>query len=159
MEGHTKKKPGLTIDALKIRKAVSGDLPGVYRLICELENDIFQYEVFEQIFEVNLKKPDCIYRVAELENRIVGFISFHIQYLLHHCGAVGEVQEFCIEKGYRNKGIGRCLMNEMKEYARHRNLMSLEVTSNKKRAENIKVYERLGFKLSHNKFTIRRDEL
>jgi (aminoalkyl)phosphonate N-acetyltransferase len=33
-------------------------------------------------------------------------------------------------------------------------LKSIEVTSNKLRTENVQVYEHLGFRLTHNKFTI-----
>lgn len=32
------------------------------------------------------------------------------------------------------------------------NIVSIEVTSNKKRIENINIYERTGFRLTHNKF-------
>jgi PhnO protein len=142
------------IGAFKIREATSNDLPSVYGLVCKLENETLKQEVFAQIFEANLKSPNCFYCVAETENRIVGFISFHLQHLLHHCGAVGEVQEFYLDKDFRNKGIGKRLMDEVKKYAEAKNVKSLEVTSNKKRTENIKVYESLGFKLTHNKFTI-----
>jgi (aminoalkyl)phosphonate N-acetyltransferase len=141
-------------NTIKVRKATPNDLSSVYELVCKLENETLKQEVFEQIFEANLKSPDCFYFVAETENKIVGFISFHVQYLLHHCGAVGEVQEFYLEKDFRSQGIGKRLMNEVKKYAKANDVKSLEVTSNKNRAENINVYESLGFKLTHNKFTI-----
>jgi (aminoalkyl)phosphonate N-acetyltransferase len=41
-------------------------------------------------------------------------------------------------------------------YATQNNLKSIEVTSSRKRLENIEIYENLGFQLSHNKFTIYR---
>ena len=34
------------------------------------------------------------------KNESLGFISFHTQNLLHHCGLVGEIQEFFIHKKY-----------------------------------------------------------
>lgn len=142
------------IHNIAIRKTISSDLPDVYRLICELENDTFEYESFSRIFEDNLQSENCFYLVAGIENRIVGFISLHIQRLLHHCGGVGEIQEFYIDKEYRGKGIGRHLMDEVKQYAADNQVKSLEVTSNKRRTENVQVYESLGFKLTHNKFTI-----
>ncbi|KAA5532515.1 GNAT family N-acetyltransferase [Taibaiella lutea] len=137
-----------------IRKAIPADLSDVYRLICELENDIFEHDIFSGIYEENLKSKYCFYIVAETENKVVGFISLQIQQLLHHCGTVGEVQEFYIDKDYRGKGIGRQLMDEVKQYAAEHQLKGLEVTSNKRRTENVNVYESLGFKLTHNKFTI-----
>jgi PhnO protein len=84
----------------------------------------------------------------------MGFITFHTQYLLHHIGLVGEIQEFYVTQNFRNKGIGRKLIDEIMEIADQNNLKSIEVTTNKKRIENIAIYENLGFNLSHNKFTI-----
>ena len=144
----------MSMDTLNIRKAMSGDLPDVYRLICELENELLNYKNFTTIFNQHLDDPDCVYWVAEDGSKIIGFISLHIQQLLHHCGRVGEVQEFYIDNGYRGKGVGTALMNEAKKYAEAKEVKSFEVTSNKKRVENVKVYERLGFSLTHNKFTI-----
>jgi len=139
---------------IMIRKAIPADLPDVYRLICALESDTLEHESFSHIFEENLKSNYCYYLVAEIEGIIAGFISLQIQQLLHHSGAVGEIQEFYMDKEYRGKGIGRRLMDEVKRYAMERQLKSLEVTSNKRRTENVDVYESLGFKLTHNKFTI-----
>lgn len=136
-----------------IREAALADITHVYRLICELEDELLDYESFRQVYEYNLESAYCFYCVASAENKIIGFISLHIQQLLHHCGAVGEIQEFYIDKDFRGQGIGRLLMNKVGAYAEAGNVKSLEVTSNKKRTENVKVYERLGFKLTHNKFT------
>ena len=73
---------------------------------------------------------------------------------MHHCGIVGEIQEFYIKPNYRNKGIGKQLVENIISYANQYKLKSIEVTTNKKRIENVIVYENLGFNLSHNKFTI-----
>lgn len=137
-----------------IRKATLEDLPCIYRMVCALGNNILDEKVFTQVFENNLNNPNCFYEVAIAENKIIGFISMHIQQLLHHCGAVGEIQEFYVDNDYRGKGIGKLLMNRVKEYATTTDVKSIEVTANKKRIENVAIYEKLGFKLTHNKFTI-----
>jgi PhnO protein len=84
----------------------------------------------------------------------LGFISFHTQNLLHHCGRVGEIQEFFIDKNHREKGIGRQLIEKIMQFSGANNLKSIEVTTNRRRVENVLIYENLGFVLSHNKFTI-----
>lgn len=136
-----------------IREATQSDLQAIYTLIRKLENDTLDYDSFRQLFEENLQDRNCFYLVAETGAGVLGFISLHIQQLLHHCGAVGEIQEFFIHENIRGNGVGRLLMNEVKKYAKAKNVKSLEVTSNKNRIENVEVYERLGFKLTHNKFT------
>ena len=73
---------------------------------------------------------------------------------MHHCGRVGEIQEFFINQNHRGKGIGKQLIEKIMQYADENKLKSIEVTTNRKRLENVIIYENLGFTLSHNKFTI-----
>jgi len=119
-----------------------------------LENEVFDFEVFKEIFNTNISNPSNVYLIAEDENESLGFISFHTQNLLHHCGLVGEIQEFFIDKNHRGKGVGRKLVAEILKYSKENKLKSIEVTTNKKRIENVAIYENLDFILSHNKFTI-----
>lgn len=139
---------------VQIRKVEKQDLDFVYKAICELENEILNFEVFKEIFNENISNSKNLYLIAKNEKEGVGFISFHTQNLLHHCGLVGEIQEFFIHKNYRGQGIGRQLINKILHYANQNNLKSVEVTTNKRRVENVEIYENLGFTLSHNKFTI-----
>ena len=139
---------------MNIRNTEFKDLDAIYNFICELENEVFDYQIFKGIFEGNLQNLNYVYYVAEKGNQVVGFISFHTQKLLHHCGIVGEIQELYVVPNFRNQQIGRFLVNKVKDYAKTHKLKSIEVTSNKLRNENIQVYEHLGFRLSHNKFTI-----
>ncbi|MTH17029.1 GNAT family N-acetyltransferase [Flavobacterium sp. LC2016-01] len=139
---------------VRIRKVQKPDLDFVYKSICELENEVLDFEVFKAIFNENISNPKNLYLIAENEKEGVGFISFHTQNLLHHCGLVGEIQEFFIHENYRGQGVGRLLINEILSFGHQNNLKSIEVTTNKKRVENVAIYENLGFTLSHNKFTI-----
>lgn len=139
---------------LQIRKIQTQDLNFVYKSICELENEELDFEGFAAIFNENIANPNNLYLIAENENEEVGFISFHTQNLLHHCGRVGEIQEFFINESHRGKGIGRQIIEKIMQYAEKNKLKSIEVTTNKRRVENVMIYENLGFTLSHNKFTI-----
>jgi PhnO protein len=139
---------------VEIRKVEKRDLDFVYSAICELEEEMFDFQVFKAIFTENISNPGNVYLVALSEKEILGFISFHTQKLLHHCGVVGEIQEFFIRQNHRGKGIGRRLMQEIMHFADQNELKSIEVTTNRRRLENVMIYENLGFDLTHNKFTI-----
>lgn len=139
---------------VEIRKVEEQDLDFVYKAICELENEELDFKVFKEIFNENISNPNNLYLIAENENEGLGFISFHTQNLLHHCGRVGEIQEFFIHQNHRGKGIGRQLIEKIMQYVNQNNLKSIEVTTNRRRVENVLIYENLGFTLSHNKFTI-----
>jgi (aminoalkyl)phosphonate N-acetyltransferase len=137
-----------------IRKANLEDLEVVYNFINELEKDVFPLDIFSRIFESNISDSSIYYFIAEYETTPIGFLSFHIQNLLHHCGKVGEIQEFFVVESMRKMGAGRLLFDEVLQLSETLELKSIEVTSNKNRAVNVDVYQGLGFKLSHNKFTI-----
>lgn len=137
-----------------IRRIDKSDFEFIYNSLCDLEKEILVKTIFEKIFNENIDNSNYLYLIAENEYEKVGFITFHTQGLLHHCGIVGEIQEFYIISNYRNKGIGRQLMEKVMSYANQNRLKSIEVTTNRKRIENIAIYENLGFSLTHNKFTI-----
>ncbi|KRB53979.1 GNAT family N-acetyltransferase [Flavobacterium sp. Root186] len=139
---------------IQIRKIEKQDLDFIYKAICELENETLNFKVFKEIFNENISNPKNLYLIAENENEGLGFISFHTQNLLHHCGLVGEIQEFFIHQKCRGQGVGCLLISEIKNFADQNNLKNIEVTTNRKRVENVAIYENLGFTLSHNKFTI-----
>jgi (aminoalkyl)phosphonate N-acetyltransferase len=137
-----------------IRRIDKSDFEFIYNSLCDLENEILEKTIFEKIFNENIDKPNYLYLIAENEYEKVGFITFHTQNLLHHCGLVGEIQEFYIIPNFRNIGIGRQLIGNVINFADQNKLKSIEVTTNRKRIENIAIYENLGFDLTHNKFTI-----
>lgn len=137
-----------------IRRIEKYDYEFIYNSICDLEDEILETTIFEEIFKENIDNPNYLYLIAENEKEKVGFITFHTQNLLHHCGLVGEIQEFYIIPSFRNKGVGRRLIDEIINFADQNKLKSIEVTTNRKRIENIAIYENLGFGLTHNKFTI-----
>ena len=77
----------------EIRTATKGDIEEVYKLICELENSIMDKDKFKTIYDINLLNPHVYYFVYEMNYTIVGFISLHIQQLLHHSSNIAEIQE------------------------------------------------------------------
>ena len=136
-----------------IRKIENSDSTFVYQSLCELENETLDLQTFQEIFVENITNPNYCYLIAENEEEKLGFISFHTQKLLHHSGIVGEIQEFYVNANCRNQGVGRKLIAAIRSYAQLNNLQSVEVTTNKKRTENVAIYQNLGFTVSHNKFT------
>lgn len=139
---------------INIRNVVETDLDIIYDFVCALENEVIDKKAFTAIFLQNIQDTDKLYVLAETKEKAVGFISFHVQWLLHHGGKVGEIQEFYLDADHRNQGIGRRLIDEVKTYAANHQLKSIEVTTGHHRSENVEVYQKLGFNLSHHKFTI-----
>ena len=139
---------------IMIREALIEDIDMIFEFICKLENSQFDYNTFRSIYGKNIANPDCHYLVAIQNGLTIGFISCHAHDLLHHCGKVGEIQELYIDPAYRNQGFGRLLIDEIIKIAKIEHFTSLEVSSNKKRTENVSIYEHFGFRLTHNTFTM-----
>lgn len=139
---------------VKIRKLNEADFDFIYDSLCDLENKIMERISVEKIFIASIANTNYHYLLAENESENIGFITFHTQNLMHHEGLVGEIQEFYVIPKYRGKGVGRQLLSKILQYAELHNLKGVEVQTNKRRVENVAVYQSLGFKLTHNKFTI-----
>ncbi|QKZ12455.1 GNAT family N-acetyltransferase [Spirosoma sp. KUDC1026] len=136
---------------LTIRPATSDDQDVVYAFLCDLEDETLNRPRFDACFACNLANPMVHYLIAELPDGPVGFVSCHIQYLLHHTGKVGEIQELFVKPAYRSQQIGRQLVNALVALARQEELVNLEVTTNQKRNDAIRFYERESFIATHQK--------
>lgn len=135
---------------LKIRKAQSKDVDAVYAFINDLENTVFDKKRFMQIYKTNLKNKDNIYLVA-VDQAAIGYLSCHVQMLLHHCGPIAEIQELYVVATERSKGIGKILVEELKLILKKRGVPQIEVTSRLSRIQAHKFYEKEGFQWTHKK--------
>lgn len=134
-----------------VRIATEQDVSILYDFICLLEESNLDVDAFNDIFRRNLHNPDVYYLVAERFNTVVGFVSCHVQYLLHHAGKVGEIQELFVRPDVRNQGIGQELITALNTLAHQENFVNLEVTTNRKRLDTVRFYERELFIRTHNK--------
>ena len=139
-------------DAIVIQQATAKHVLLIYDFLCELEEEKFDFDLFQEIFIRNLHNPDCHYFLAFDGSLCVGYASVHAQWLLHHCGKVGEIQEMFVIADYRSKGIGSLLIEQLKAVAERENFEILEVTANKKRLDTHRFYERQGLERTHFKF-------
>lgn len=141
----------MTAQLVTIRPTSLTDGPTIYAFLCELENQPLDRSAFDAIFTRNLNTQTVYYRVAELAGEVIGFVSCHVQYLLHHTGLVGEIQELYVRPDCRNLQIGRQLLTALEAELIPAGLASLEVTTNQQRADAIRFYKSLAFRPTHVK--------
>jgi PhnO protein len=137
---------------VSVRSCTADDFDAVYRFINELEGDTLDREVQRRIFDANLANPDCMYLIASAGGKPVGFLSCHAQWLLHHGGKVGEIQEMYVAAQARSLGVGKLLIGILKDRANTAGVIQLEVTSSFKREAAHRFYERESFIFTHKKF-------
>ncbi len=138
---------------IKLRKAKNYDSNQVYGLICQLVGIELDKKSFELTFEKNLANSSVNYWVIENEKWVIGFVSLHIQELLHHQKRVAEVQELCVDEKFTGMGFGKLLLDEAIQEAERENCEIIELSASNQRIKAHRFYEREGWERSHLKFT------
>jgi PhnO protein len=141
-------------DSILVRTATPGDFNAIYQFMKELEETDFNAKDLEEAFNTNLQNVNNIYLVAECKNTTVGFVSCHLQLLLHHAGWIGEIQEFFVVDSQRGMGIGRKLLQHLKIMVIRKGVRQLEVTAHASRVDTHRFYEKTGFRQTHKKFVM-----
>lgn len=102
----------------ELRHATTEDTDSVYALICELLKNELDYQAFRDGFAANLLDPNVHYRLALRNGEVVGMISLHMQFHLHHANWIGEIQELVVLPPMRGQKIGSQLLAWAEEEAR-----------------------------------------
>jgi (aminoalkyl)phosphonate N-acetyltransferase len=136
-----------------IRKATLADSESVYNLICQLEEQKFDKTCFLENFKSHIERKENFCFVAEENGVVIAYLGMQIQFLLHHCGKVAEIQELVTDNHIRSKGIGGKLLEFARKTAREENCIMLELSSNQNRTEAHRFYAERGMKKTHVKFT------
>ncbi|MFP5471356.1 MAG: GNAT family N-acetyltransferase [Bacteroidia bacterium] len=133
--------------------ATQHDVDFVYKCITELENFVFKKEKFIAIFDGILSNQKAFPFVITYNSEKVGYLSIHIQTLLHHCGDVAEIQELIILPEYRNLKCGKQAIIFAKEFAKEKKCDLLELSSKLIRKDAHRFYLNNAMNQTHYKFT------
>ena len=126
----------------------------VYELLCELEGKDLDRGGFFWAYEANLWDENILCFLALCGEQPVGFASLHVQRLLHHLAAVGEIQEIIVAREFRGRGIGQALFQKAREAAVERSCVQLEVCCRRTRTQSHAFYEKMGMENTHFKFCL-----
>jgi len=146
--------------SLTFRKAVESDLPFIVKLLTDdavRVTDDRPDEPFHPRYVTALREleadPNQMMMVAVLEGETVGTLQ-----LTFIAGIAGLGTKRClveavhIAPAHRGKGLGSQMMQWAIAQARDRGCGMVQLTSNKKRLDAHRFYERLGFLKSHEGF-------
>jgi GNAT superfamily N-acetyltransferase len=147
-------------DRVAIREAEAGDLEPIIRLheadTLGVLGDSWSPEtraVYEAAFAAIGASPDNALYVAVIEGRVVGTFQLTFFPTLTGRGVtrvrIGAVQ---VAEHLRSKGIGARMIAFAEETAQARGAGTVELTSNKRRLDAHRFYERLGYARSHEGF-------
>ncbi len=134
-----------------IKRARLQDFDTVFTFISALEKETFDKIFFKTLYVKNIQNKENIYLIA-WQKVPVGYLSCHIQSLLHHCGNVAEIQEMYVVPEARGQGIGKQLLNQLKDILKKRKVHRIEVTSQVHRTQAHRFYQGENFRLTSKKF-------
>ena len=145
---------------ISIREARAEDLEAIIRLHEEdslgSHGDAWLPETkpaYEAAFAAIAASPDNTLYVAENEGRVVGTFQLTLIPNLTGRGATRvKVESVKVSAALRSQGIGARMMAFAEEAARAGGARTMELTSNKRRTDAHRFYERLGFSKSHEGF-------
>ena len=135
-----------------IRRFEINDLDRVFELLNELYEGKLKYDVFSKIYQDKLNDNNSYYVVAVIDNKIVGVLTSELEVKLTRERKQMYIDTIIVDENYRNKGIGKTLMENALNYAKDNNCEIVELTSRIKNENAHRFYEGIGFKKHSFKF-------
>lgn len=140
------------------RKATRADLPEILRMLVDdklgREREDFADplpRVYYDAFEKVDSSPDNELIVAELDGRVAGSMQLTwIPSITFRGGMRLLVEAVRVDSPLRGRGVGEAMFRWAIERARERGCVMVQLTTNLRRPDALRFYERLGFVNSHS---------
>lgn len=129
-----------------ITAATTNDFQAIVNLYKQLWQkwDMFDERKLHEIFENDIENKKKEYMIAKVENDVVGVCSVRFNDDWHYM-KTATIDELIVSKDYRNKGIGRQLLDKACDVAKEKGCYRIELHSNISRTEAHEFYEKYGF--------------
>lgn len=146
------------MEKIKIRAAKAGDWKGISFLFGDLlkqHRNFGNFHEFHRDFDTRmetfvkkeLKKKRTKFFVAEVENKIVGFVVTYLlkRPLMYKYEKYGWI-EASIDKSYQRRGIGKKLTEEALRWVKSKKIKRVELEVNLRNEKGLKAWRKYGFK-------------
>lgn len=148
---------------LTFRLATTEDLPEIIKMLADdvygavRENSTtIVSDKYLNAFKKIQEDPNQELTVAEINgNKVATFQLTFIQYLNFEGTLRAQIEAVRTHSEYRGQGIGTKILIYAINRAKEKGCHLVQLTSDKRRTEAIKFYERLGFKASHEGFKLK----
>jgi ribosomal protein S18 acetylase RimI-like enzyme len=129
-----------------IRMAASQDIVAMANLLAELfsiEKD-FQIDPQKQQYglQMLMGSRNAALFVAESNGKIIGMVTVQMLISTAQGGKVGVIEDLIVTKTWRGKGIGRSLLETIKNWAQARGISRLQLLADKYNQKALNFYQR-----------------
>ncbi|HET7025920.1 MAG TPA: GNAT family N-acetyltransferase [Gemmatimonadales bacterium] len=127
------------------RLATPDDAAAITALLTQLGYPAAASEMAARLDRMTALGPPDRVVVAVMEEQVVGVMTLHLTPELHRAKPIGRVTALVVDEQVRGSGIGAAMMAEAERILRADGAGLLEVTSNMRRTDAHRFYERLGY--------------
>jgi GNAT superfamily N-acetyltransferase len=150
-------------DGAVIRSAKRGDVRRIVELLVDDELGATRErladpipESYETAFDEIDRDPSQELVVLEVDGMVMGTLHLTIiPYLTYEGRPRGMIEAVRIDRQQRGSGFGERLVRWAIDRARHRGCHMVQMTSDKRRPDALRFYQRLGFVPSHEGMKLR----
>ncbi|USD67086.1 GNAT family N-acetyltransferase [Vibrio sp. SCSIO 43136] len=147
---------------LKYRSAQIGDLENLVSLLANdalgskrEDTSIPLNSAYLSAFQAITRDPNNELLVVELDTSLVGMLQItFIPYLTHIGSWRCLIEGVRIHEEFRGLGFGEQMFQHSIKLAKDKGCHLVQLTSDKKRPDAIRFYEKLGFKATHEGFKL-----
>lgn len=141
-----------------IRKAKRADVPAIVAMIANDKLGKLREDYRDPLPETYYKAFDAINSDANQElmvcetpdGKVMGTLQLSfIPYLTYQGGIRAQIEAVRVHEAFRGKGIGQQLFEWAIARAKEKGAHVLQLTTDKKRPDALKFYQKLGFVPSH----------
>lgn len=151
--------------AYDVRRAARADVPAIVALIAADQigaaRDGGELEPYERAFAaIDADPAQLLVVVTEpAGGAVVATLQLTVIPGLARRGSLrGQIEAVRVREDLRGRGLGQALMTWAIDEARRRGCTLIQLTSDKRRADALRFYDRLGFTASHEGLKLRVDD-
>jgi ribosomal protein S18 acetylase RimI-like enzyme len=144
----------LASGTVTVRRAVARDVPAIVRLLAADQlgatRDGGDLAPYLDAFAAVDADPAHLLVVATSHGEVVGTLQLSFLPGLARRGALrAQIEAVRVDAGHRDKGLGSAMLGWALEESRSRGCALVQLTTDKRRTDARRFYERLGFTASH----------
>ncbi len=136
---------------IQFTKATLEDADSLLALIHQLEHFI-SIETLLNNLKNSLPKEDYRLFVAKENAIVIGFAELHFTHFIHEKNMRARLTSFCVDENFRNKKVGAQFLDFLEKYCTLNNIFRIENTSNVRRIDEHRFYEKNGYTFASKRF-------
>lgn len=131
--------------------ATVNDATAILSLVHQLEHFISKETLLYNL-KKSIAQPEYSIFVAKEVETVIAFAELHFTQFIHEAQPRARLTSFCVDEKYRNKNIGSDFLNFLEIICKQQPISRLELTSNIKRNDAHRFYEKNGYTFTSKRF-------